>query len=47
MIGRNLVKLNKIDDVISNFKLCPHNRHVDVVTTKEGEVLIDSIVVGP
>ena len=34
-MGKNLVKLKKIDDVISNSKVVCHNRHFDAATTKE------------
>ena len=39
MMGRNLVKLKKIDDATSNSKVCRHNRHFDVATAKEVESL--------
>ena len=36
-MGRNLVKLKKIDDVIFKYKVLRHTRHFEVVTTEEVE----------
>ena len=36
-MGRNIVKFKKINDVISNSKVCHHNHHFDVAITKEME----------
>ena len=38
-MGRNIVKLKKIDGVISNAKVGRHNGHSDVATTKKVESL--------
>ena len=38
-MGRNLVKLKKIDGVVSNSKIQRHNSHFDVETAKKVESL--------
>ena len=45
-MGRNLVKLKKNDDVISNSKVVCYNRHFHVATTTKAKIFIVSLVFG-